>query len=134
MHQSFVTTALPPTGKGRDDDFSFQCPAISHTLRGRNGGQIFALCPALHNRKSARGKDANVKTLSFSHFPRGRTGGQIFALCPALHNKKSAWGKDANVKTLSFPTHCRYTRKVTTPPFSPATHFPVGRGEGAQLF
>ena len=29
MHQSFVTTAPPPTGKDRDYDFSFQCPAIS---------------------------------------------------------------------------------------------------------
>ena len=67
MHQSFVTTASPPKGKGRVGimTFSFHCPAISPTPRGRTGGQNFALCPALSNRKSPWGKDPNVKTLSF---------------------------------------------------------------------
>ena len=63
MHQSFVTTALPPTGKG--GNYAFQYPAMSPTPREQTGGQNFALCPALRNRKSPWGKDPNFKSLSF---------------------------------------------------------------------
>ena len=60
MHESFVTSAPPPTGKGggggggggRVCRFSFQCPAICPTPRKQTGGQNFALCPTLSNRKS----------------------------------------------------------------------------------
>ena len=38
-----------------------ECP----TPRRQTGGQNFALCPALSNRKSPWGKDPNVKTPSF---------------------------------------------------------------------
>ena len=60
MHQSFVTTALPPlpppppppphtpTGKGEDYDFSFQSPVIRPTIKGQTGGP-FALPFAIEN-------------------------------------------------------------------------------------
>ena len=69
MHQSFLTTALPPTGKGGDYDFS----AFSSTPREQTGGQNFALCPALRNRKSPWGKEnlPGVRILMSKphHFP-----------------------------------------------------------------
>ena len=46
--------------------FQFQCLAISPTpMRRQTGGQNFAICPTLCNRKFPWGKDPNVKTLSF---------------------------------------------------------------------
>ena len=63
MHQSFVTPAAPPKGKG--GDYDFKCPAMRATTRGETEGQNFALCPALPNRKPPWGKDPNVETSSF---------------------------------------------------------------------
>ena len=61
MHQSFVTTAHPPTGEGRDYDFSaFSAPPPGDKLEVK-----VSLCPALRNGKSPWGKDPNVKTPSF---------------------------------------------------------------------
>ena len=62
MHQSFVTTAPPHTGKGGDNDFSVSVPCYEPHPRGQTGGQNFALCPTLRNRKSPWGKNPNVKT------------------------------------------------------------------------
>ena len=66
MHQSFVTTAPPPTEEGGDYDFSASVPCYETTPRGQPGGQNFAFCPALHNRKSPWGKESNLsQILSF---------------------------------------------------------------------
>ena len=42
MHQSFVTTAPPPTGKG-GDDFQLSVPCYKPHPQGATGGQNFAL-------------------------------------------------------------------------------------------
>ena len=65
MHQSFVTAVPPSTRKGRDYDYQLSVPCYEPHPKGQTGGQNFALCPALHNRKSPWGKDPNVKTPSF---------------------------------------------------------------------
>ena len=62
MHQSFVTTALPPTKKSGDYD----CPAISPIPRGQTGDQtlLFALPFAIENLPGVRTL-SNIKTPSF---------------------------------------------------------------------
>ena len=57
MHQSFVSTAPSPTGMGGDSDFS-----LFRVLWGQAEGNNPTLSPALHYRKSHRGKCPNVKT------------------------------------------------------------------------
>ena len=104
MHQSFVTTAPPPMGKGREYDFSVSVPCFKPHQ-----------CPAI------------------SPTPRGCTGGQNFALCPALSSRKSPCGKDPNVKTASFPLLCRDTQKVFALYFSPAIHHPYPVEGGAVI-
>ena len=50
MHQSFVSTAPPPTGKG--GIITFHSPGISPALWGQADDNNPALSPALHNTKS----------------------------------------------------------------------------------
>ena len=66
MHQSFASTAPPPTGMGGDNGFTFQSPGISPTLWGQADDNNPALCPTLHNRKSQQGRCPNVLP---PHFP-----------------------------------------------------------------
>ena len=64
MHQSFVSTAPPPppTGMGKDSDFSLFRALVSPALWGQADGNIPTLSPALHYRKSHQGKCPNVLT------------------------------------------------------------------------
>ena len=66
MHQSFVSTAPPPTAMGGDNDFNFPEHGISPALRGHADGNNPALCPTLHNRKSEQHKCPDVIS---PHFP-----------------------------------------------------------------
>ena len=54
MHQSFVSTAAPPTGMGGYNDFTFPGPWYKPRPGGQADGNNPALCPTLHNRKSHR--------------------------------------------------------------------------------
>ena len=60
------TMYLYPTGMGRDNDFQFSEPWYIHSLLGQADGNNSALCPALHNTKSHRGKCPNVITHALS--------------------------------------------------------------------
>ena len=52
MHQLFVSTAPPPTGRL----FTFQSPGISPTLLGQADGNNSALSLVLQYKKSHQGK------------------------------------------------------------------------------
>ena len=75
MHQSFVTTAPSPTGKGGDYDFSASVSCYKPQPRELTGGQNLALCPALRNGKFPLGKDSNVKNILFPWHWGGGGGG-----------------------------------------------------------
>ena len=64
MHQSFVTTAPPPTGKGRNYNFSFQCLVIEPHPRDKLEVKtmLFALPFAIVNLPGLR---IFIKTPSF---------------------------------------------------------------------
>ena len=57
MHQSFVSTAPPPTGMGGDNGFTFQSPVISPALWGQANDNNPALYPtaAVHLRRQDDG-------------------------------------------------------------------------------
>ena len=60
MHPSFVSTAPPPTEMA--GIVTFQSPGISPALWGQADGNNPTLSPALHYRKSHRGKCLNFIT------------------------------------------------------------------------
>ena len=62
MHQSFVSTAPPPTGNGGIISFHFQSPGISPALWGQADDNKPALRPALHKTKSHWVKFLNIIT------------------------------------------------------------------------
>ena len=80
VHQSFVTTAPPPTGKGGDYDFSAFSALLLAPPQGATGGQNFALAPpfATENLPGVRIYFLNVKAPSFP------LRGQSKSNCPAL--------------------------------------------------
>ena len=64
MHQSFVTTSSPPTGKFCGPvTFHFHCSGISPSFWGQAGGYSHALSPTLHNRKFHGTKDNSTHAL-----------------------------------------------------------------------
>ena len=69
MHQSFVSTAPPPTGMGGDSDFIFQSPGISPALWGQANGNNPTLSPVLHYRRYHEGRFPNV----IAPAPRGQS-------------------------------------------------------------
>ena len=62
MHQSFVSTATLTTGMGGDSDFHFSEPWYKPRPVGTIDGNNPTLSPAIHYRKSHRGKCPNVIT------------------------------------------------------------------------
>ena len=74
MHQSFVSTAPPPTGMGGDDGF-----LLSRALWGKADDNYPALCPTLHNRKSQQGKCPQCYTPTLPMALRGQSKNN----CPA---------------------------------------------------
>ena len=84
MHQSFVSTAPPPTGKGEDNDFTFQSPGISPALWGQADDNNPSLSPALHNRKSHLVKFLNVITPALPRLCADNQKVIILHLSPAI--------------------------------------------------
>ena len=86
MHQSFVSTAPSPTGMGGDSDFS-----LFRVLLGQADGNNPTLSPALHYRKSHRGKCPNVKTPAVPRYCGDNQ--KVLALHHIAHRYPRRWGR-----------------------------------------
>ena len=132
MHQSFVSTAPPPTGMGRD---SFVCfvalppKSTAMVMAGRSVHLTTLFSWASLNKQLTNTLCTYFRLYSnFFHFQSPDISPALWkqadvnnpTLCPALHYKKSHQGRFPNVITPTLPPHCGDNQKVLALHRSPA--------------